>query len=334
MAGAAAGPTPRQDPERVLLGVNLWSMHTTWPDLLDAAVRADELGYDTLSTSDHVLAVVGDQGPVFEGYLTLAAWAQATRRVRLGLLATANTFREPTLLAKMVTTLDHISAGRAFLGIGAGWFEAEHTGYGLRFGAGPGERLRWLGEALPLLRSMLAGESARAAGGRYRPADARNDPRPLQERVPIMVAGDGERVTLKLVAQYGDACNFGFHHGADALRRKDRVLRDHCADVGRDEGEIARTTEIRVVIIRDTRREADRAYAEMRKLNGDAPIWPEQPVGTPDDIFEKLEPIVALGFRHLIFGFPHPHDPESMVRLRTDVLPRLQAVASGGRSTE
>ena len=330
MAGAAARPTPWQDPERVLLGVNLWSMHTTWADLLAAAVRADELGYDTLSTSDHVLACVGEQGPVFEGYLSLAAWAQATRRVRLGLLATANTFREPTLLAKMITTLDHISGGRAFLGIGAGWFEPEHSGYGFAFGAGAGERLRWLGEALPLLRSMLAGEPASAAGGRYRPDDARNDPRPVQERVPIMVAGDGERVTLRLVARYGDACNFGFHHGPDALGRKDRLLREHCADVGRDESEIARTVEIRLVIIRDTRREADRVYAEMRKRNGDAPIWPEQPVGTPDDVFEKLEPMVALGFRHIICGFPHPHDAESMVRLRSEVLPRLQAATGGG----
>ena len=316
----------------MLLGVNLWSMHTTWPDLLSAAVRADQLGYETLSTSDHVLAVVGEQGPVFEGYLSLAAWAQATRRVRLGLVATANTFREPTLLAKMVTTLDHISTGRAFLGIGAGWFEPEHTGYGFRLGAGPAERLRWLGEALPLLRSMLAGESARAAAGRYRPADAHNDPRPVQQRVPIMVAGDGERVTLRLVAQYADACNLGFHHGVDVLRHKDQILRHHCADVGRDEGEIARTTEIRVVIIRDTRREADRVYAEMRKLNGNAPIWPEQPVGTPDDVFEKLEPVVTLGFRHLICGFPYPHDEESMVRLRTEVLPRLQAAAGRSRS--
>lgn len=328
MAGAATRPAPWHDPERVLLGVNLWSMHTTWADLLAAALRADDLGYDTLSTSDHVLACVGEQGPVFEGYLSLAAWAQATSRVRLGLLATANTFREPTLLAKMITTLDHISAGRAFLGVGAGWFEAEHTGYGLRFGAGPGERLDWLGEALPLLRSMLAGEPARATAGRYRPADARNDPRPVQQRIPIVVAGDGERVTLRLVAQYADACNFGFHHGTDALARKERILREHCADVGRDEGEIARTTEIRVVIIRDTRREADRAYAALRELNGDAPIWPEQPVGTPDDVFEKLEPMVALGFRHLICGFPYPHDAESMVRLRSEVLPRLQATAS------
>ena len=318
----------------MLLGVNLWSMHTTWADLLDAAVRADELGYDTLSTSDHVLACVGEQGPVFEGYLSLAAWAQVTRRVRLGLLATANTFREPTLLAKMITTLDHISGGRAFLGIGAGWFEPEHTGYGFRFGSGPGERLRWLGEALPLLRSMLAGEPARAAGGRYGPVDARNEPRPVQECIPIMVAGDGERVTLKLVASYGDACNFGFHHGTDALASKDRILRRHCADVGRDESEIARTTEIRVLIIRDTRREADRVYAELRRRNGDAPVWPEQPVGTPDDVFEKLEPMVALGFRHIICGFPYPHDAESMVRLRREVLPRLQATAAGGGSVQ
>ena len=90
-----------------------------------------------------------------------------------------------------------------------------------------------------------------------------------------------------------------------------RGLRRHCLDVGRDESEIARTTEIRLVVIRDTRQAAERAYAEMRKLNGNAPMWPEQPVGTPDDVVEKLQPVVALGFRHLICGFPYPHDEES-----------------------
>ena len=311
------------DPQRVHLGVNLWSMHTKWPALMEAAVRADRLGYDTLSTSDHVYAVVGSRGPVFEGYLSLAAWAQATVQIQLGLLATANTFREPTLVAKMATTLDHISGGRAFLGIGAGWFEDEHEGFGFEYGSGPGERLRWLGEALPVIRAMLRGDAPTASGPRYRVSAARNDPRPMQQALPILIAGGGERVTLRLVAQYGDACNLGFHQGVDALRHKDQVLRRHCLEVGRDESEIARTTEIRLVIIRDTRREAERAYLEMRKLNGNAPMWPEQPVGTPDDVVEKLQPVVALGFRHLICGFPYPHDEESMVRLIAEVLPRL-----------
>jgi len=130
-------------------------------------IRADTLGYSTLWTWDHLSPIVGEvEGPVHVGWLTLAAWAQATQRIRIGLMVGANTFREPSLTAKMATTLDHISGGRAILGIGAAWFETEHAAYGLPFGDGFPERLRWLAEALPIMKGMLHGGRPTAAGPR------------------------------------------------------------------------------------------------------------------------------------------------------------------------
>ena len=159
-------------------------------------------------------------GPIFEGWLTLAAWAQATEHVRIGLMVGANTFREPALTAKMATTLDHISGGRAILGIGGAWFETEHEAYGLEFGSGFPERLRWLGEALPIMRGMLHGERPTAAGPRYRATAVRNDPPPIQERLPLLIGGGGEQVTLKLVARYGDANNVGGGSRTSSARRR------------------------------------------------------------------------------------------------------------------
>ena len=147
----------------VKLGALCWNQYTDWPAYLEAGVRADRLGFDSLWAWDHLYPIVGShEGPIFEGYLTLAAWAQATQKVSVGLMVGANPFRNPALVAKMVTTLDHISGGRAYLGIGSAWFETEHRAFGLDFGDSPGERLRWLAEALPVIRGMLHGEAPSA----------------------------------------------------------------------------------------------------------------------------------------------------------------------------
>src|SRR3954471_14861762 len=239
------------------LGALCWNQYTDWPALLEAGRRADRRGYHSLWTWDHLYPIVGSSdGPIHEGWLTLAAWAQATERIRVGLMVGANTFREPALTAKMATTLDHISAGRATLGIGAAWFEEEHAAYGLAFGDGPPERLRWLGEALPILRGMLRGERPMAKGPRYRTRAVRNDPPPLQSRLPLLIGGGGEQVTLKLVARYADANNVG--GGIDKVRHKEQVLLRHCDAVGRNPAEIERTTGLGVVVIRDSRKEARR----------------------------------------------------------------------------
>lgn len=307
----------------VKIGALCWNQYTDWPGLLQAGIRADRLGYDTLWTWDHLYPIIGDpHGPNYEGWLTITAWAQATQRVRIGLMVGANPYREPALVAKMATTLDHISNGRAILGIGAAWFEQEAHDFGFAFGDGPPERLRWLGEALPVMRGMLDGTEPSAAGPHYRTDHVRNTPGPIQAHLPICVGGGGEKVTLKLVARYADMCNVG--GGVGAVRRKDAILRQHCETVGRDEREIERTTGIGTVFIRDDRQEAHRLFREAFERNEIDRLWSDQPVGTPEDVADRLAPYLDLGYRHLIAGMPAAYDEESMTRFVTEVKPLLE----------
>jgi len=311
----------------IKLGANCWNQYSDWSSWLAAGQRADGLGYDSLWTWDHVYPIVGSwQGPMFEAYTAISALAATTRRATIGLMVGANTFRNPAFVAKMMTTIDHISGGRAVLGIGAAWFETEHTGFGIPFGDGPPERLRWLGQALPIMRGMLDGTEPTVTEGAYRTHAVRNDPAPVQRHVPILIGGSGPQVTLKLVARYGDACNIG--GSVEALRGKEATLVAHCDAIGRDEREIERTYGIGVPVIRDSRVEAQRVHTQIFRGNGDATPWEDQPVGTPEDIVEKLAPYVELGYRHLITGFPAPYDEETMIRLATEVRPRLEAIAA------
>jgi alkanesulfonate monooxygenase SsuD/methylene tetrahydromethanopterin reductase-like flavin-dependent oxidoreductase (luciferase family) len=309
----------------IRLGALCWNQYTDWPALLEAGKRADRLGYATLWTWDHLYPIVGSSnGPILEGWLLTAAWAQATERVRIGLMVGANTFRSPALVAKMATTLDHISNGRAILGIGAAWFDEEHEAFGLEFGSGPPERLRWLGEALPIMRGMLDGAEPTASGPRYLSKQTRNLPAPVQAHLPICVGGGGEQVTLKLVARYADMNNVG--GGLASVRRKEEVLLRHCETVGRDPSTIERSAALGPVFIRDSRAEAERALKAAFERNGGADVWPDLNFGTPEDVAERLAPFVELGYRHLIAGFPSPHDEESMTRLTTEVRPLLERV--------
>jgi alkanesulfonate monooxygenase SsuD/methylene tetrahydromethanopterin reductase-like flavin-dependent oxidoreductase (luciferase family) len=307
----------------VKIGALCWNQHTDWQSLLEAGTRADRLGYHSLWTWDHLYPIVGDSnGPIFEGWLTLAAWAQATERVRIGLMVGANTFRNPALVAKMATTLDHISGGRAILGIGGAWFEEEHEDFGIEFGSGFPERLRWLGEALPIIRGMLDGTEPTATGPRYASRKTRNLPPPAQAHLPICIGGGGEQVTLRLVAKYGDMNNVG--GSVEIVKRKEAILLEHCAAVGRDPAEIERSTGIGTVFIRDDRAEAERLFRAAFERNRIARLWEDQPVGTPEDVAEKLAPYVEMGYRHLIAGIPATYDEESMTRLVTEVKPLLE----------
>jgi alkanesulfonate monooxygenase SsuD/methylene tetrahydromethanopterin reductase-like flavin-dependent oxidoreductase (luciferase family) len=311
----------------IRIGALCWNQYTDWPSLLRAGIRADQLGYHSLWTWDHLYPIVGSSnGPILEGWLVTTAWAQATERIRIGLMVGANTFRNPALVAKMATTLDHISNGRAILGIGAAWFDEEHVAFGLEFGSGPPERLRWLAEALPIMRGMLEGTEPTATGPRYASRSTRNLPPPVQERLPICVGGGGEQVTLRLVARYADMNNVG--GGVAGVRRKEEILLRHCEAVGRDPAMIERTTGIGTIFIRDDRAEAERAFLAAFARNGKARPWADQPVGTPEDVAEMLAPLVELGYRHLNAGLPAPYDEESMTRFATEVRPMLERISS------
>jgi alkanesulfonate monooxygenase SsuD/methylene tetrahydromethanopterin reductase-like flavin-dependent oxidoreductase (luciferase family) len=310
----------------VKLGALCWNQYTDWKALREAGIRADRLGYASLWTWDHLYPIVGsDDGPILEGWLTLVAWAERTERATVGLMVGANPFRNPALVAKMVTTLDHISGGRAVLGIGGAWFETEHNAYGFEFGGSPGERLRWLEEAVQIMRGMLHGTEP--SGSRYYATrEVRNDPAPVQERLPLLIGGGGEKKTLRIVARYADACNVG--GGFASVKRKDEILRRHCEEVGRDESEIERTAGMGVCVIRDDPAEAERVANDIFRRNGDAKPWKSQLVGTPEQVAEAMRPYLGIGFRHLIIGFPSPYDAESMERLVREVKPALEAGGS------
>src|SRR5512141_1171406 len=216
------------------LGILLWNQATDWPSYLDAVRRIDALGYDHIWAWDHLYAIFGDpHQPIFEGWASLSAAAMATAHTRLGLLVGANTFRNPGLVAKLATTLDHISGGRAILGLGGAWMEPEHQAYGIDFGSGFGQRLDWLEESVSAVQAMLAGKAVTSEpGGHYQFDAARAVPLPIQQHLPIMIGGSGEKKTLRTVARHADLWNA--MGTPELLARKIRVLHEHCDAVGRN----------------------------------------------------------------------------------------------------
>jgi len=205
------------------------------------ATTAENGGFDSVWVMDHLyqIGMVGPkEDPMLEGYTLLAALAARTRRVGLGTMVTGVTYRNPALLAKIVTTLDVISSGRAILGLGAAWNDDEHAGYGYDFPPVK-ERMDRLEEALQICRAMFTETAPTFDGRYYRIHEVLNNPKPIRGRIPILIGGSGEKRTLRLVAQYGDACNlFG---DPDTVRHKIGVLERHCADVGRDPAGITKT---------------------------------------------------------------------------------------------
>jgi alkanesulfonate monooxygenase SsuD/methylene tetrahydromethanopterin reductase-like flavin-dependent oxidoreductase (luciferase family) len=277
-------------------------------------------------TWDHVKAIFGDpEQPIHEGWTTVTAWAMATRRVKIGLMVGANTFRNPALVAKIVTTLDHASAGRAILGIGGAWFRLEHREFGIDFGSGVGQRLDWLDESVGAIRALLSGETVTSPeGGHYAFDDLTISPLPVQERLPILIGGNGRTKTLRTLARYGDMWNaFGL---PAEVRELDGVLRRHCEDVGRDEREIERSINLWLVI-RDSEAAARREWTAWMELNRtplDRALEPSRPVfGTPETIAARLLEYYDAGFTTTIVEMPAPYDRETLERLAREVRPMV-----------
>jgi alkanesulfonate monooxygenase SsuD/methylene tetrahydromethanopterin reductase-like flavin-dependent oxidoreductase (luciferase family) len=312
------------------LGAVLWSQATDWAGFLAAAQRADELGYDSIWTWDHLYAIFGDPDqPIVEGYTALAGLAMGTERADIGLLVGANTFRNPGVVAKSVVTVDHMCGGRAVLGLGGAWFGVEHEAFGIDFGSGFGQRLDWLDEATAAIRALLDGDTVSSeAGGTYEFRDLKLNPPPVQAHLPIMIGGSGEKKTLRTVAAYADQWNaFG---DPETLAHKDSVLRAHCEDVGRDHTQIERTVGGKIVI-RDTESEAREVLEDlmehnrtpMANIDGDHTFW----VGTADEITERFIAYGEVGFNTVLVEMPAPYDRETMERLIDTVRPAVEAAS-------
>ena len=309
------------------VGALLWPQKTTWPELRDAALAADGAGLDSLWTWDHLRAIVGDPDQdIFEGWALLAAWAAITERIQLGLMVGANTFRNPGVTAKAAVTVDHVSGGRAWLGIGGAWFEHEHAAHGIDFGTGFGERLDSLEEAVSAMAALLRGEDVTSPeGGRYGFHELRHRPLPVlgPGRLPIMIGGGGEKKTLRTVARHADGWNVS--GSLETMKRKVDVLAAHCADVGRDVTEIEFTL-FPYVCLRDDPQEARQALRERLARNGDDhdPDPEVDFLGPEERVAEMWRPFLELGFSHVIADLAAPFDHETIRRL-----PRLRALMAG-----
>jgi len=298
----------------VRFGLQLWPQHTTWPEYRESALAAEAAGWDSVWTWDHLLAIQGPwQQPIFEGWELLTAVAAITERVRLGLMVGANTFRNPGLTTKLAVTLDHVSDGRAILGIGGAWFEREHEAFGIEFGATPGWRLDKLEEAVPLIRRLFDGELVTHEGRFYSFKDALCEPRPIQAHLPILVGGSGPKKTMRTVARHADGWNTS--GDVDTVKGQLEILAAHCADANRDMSEIELTISF-PTIIRGTVEAAQAARNNQLQINGtkdggDVPLL----LGSPSTIAEALRPYREVGFSTIIVRMPAPFDRETINRL-------------------
>ena len=265
------------------------------------AQTADETGFESVWLVDHFHTIPQpSQEVTFECWTTTAALARDTKRVRIGQMVTCNGYRNPALLAKMASTVDVLSHGRLNFGIGAGWYEHEYRAYGYDYPDAP-ERLRYLREAVQVILAMWTQEEATFEGQYYQVHGAINQPKGVQKpHIPMLIGGGGEKVTLKLVAQYGDACNV--NGDIATLQHKFDVIKQHCATVGRDYESIRRTTST-LCAIGETEEQALASIPEMvRSRFGDR--IKDALIGTPDTLRQRLAEYEAAGVQELILMFP------------------------------
>ena len=296
--------------------------------IVAVALAAEEAGFDAVSVMDHLHQIppyMARSDPIPEAYVLLGALAARTTRIRLGTLVTAVTYRNPALLAKMVTTLDLVSGGRAYLGIGASWNEDEYRAYGFGEALLPiRERLDRLEEALEVCTAMLTGQEAHFEGRHYRLEGALNVPGPLQpDGPPILVGGAGERRLLRLVARYADIANlFG---DAATVRHKLAVLERHCKEIGRDPAEILKTR-TGMLIVAPTVAEAERRAKDVLRSTGldEETFRARCMAGDPDAVAEQAQPLLDAGLDGLMFFTSGLWTPED-VALAGEAVAQLRA---------
>lgn len=279
----------------------------TWPGgaagiadkLTEIAQTAENGGFHSLWVMDHFFQLGGEYGEpeseMLEGYSTLSYFAGLTRRIKLGVLVTGVIYRYPGILAKTITTLDVLSRGRAYLGIGAAWYEREAQAFGVPFPP-LAERFERLEEALQIIHQMWSDETGPYNGKHYTLAETVNNPQPLSKpRPPIMVGGMGENKTFRLIAKYGDACNLFDAYGFEAIQKKLDALKQRCEEVGRDYNEIEKTS------------------------LGTIHLAPGQMSAA--DVVEKCRSLAGLGIQHAIFNMPNVSDITPLETFAKEIIP-------------
>ncbi len=294
-------------------------------DLIQETTRCIErVGFHSAWLYDHLIIwPTVSQDSCFECWTLLSSLASITKTLRLGEMVTCNSYRSPSVLAKMASTLDNISGGRLEFGLGAGWYEYEYKAYGYDFPK-PVVRIRMLEEALQIIKKMWTEERATFLGKYYQVKEAVNNPKPLQKpHPPITVGGAGEQLTLRVMAKHADRVNIGGYRSYEEYERKFGILEGYCREVGRDSSTITRTL-LRDVIIAETDAEAKKkaervwpleAAFQERRLNSI--------VGDPESCLQQLEKWKKLGITYFINYFPDAVDLEPMELFARRVMPEL-----------
>jgi F420-dependent oxidoreductase-like protein len=287
------------------------------------AREAEKAGFDAIFLYDHFHTVPTPQlETTFECWTSTAALARDTSTIRLGQMVTCNGYRPPSLLAKMASSVDVMSHGRLILGIGAGWYQDEFEAYGYEYPETP-ERLRMLREALQVLKAMWTQDHAQFDGRHYHLRGAINEPKAVQKpHPPIWIGGGGEKVTLKLVAQYGDACNL--NEDLQTVRHKLDVLRAHCETVGRDYDSVLKTMELYAIL--GDKKEVDRIVADTARRTGQdegfVRSWHPW-AGDAERIADVIGEFVEAGMQYVIVNVPNAFEGGVISRFAEEVFPRV-----------
>jgi len=325
-----------QSKHRITFGIDPTLSGATWQSTVETWRRAEALGFESGWVSDHLIAVSSQPlADSLEAWTLQAALAASTSRIRIGCLVTGNTYRHPVVLAKMATTLDHISGGRLDFGLGAGWSREDHDPYGIPFYTFH-QRADRLDEALEVITRLWAdGEYANFEGAHYRLENAIAQPKPLQRpRPPIMIGGAGER-TLRTVARWAEIWNVA--GSPSFIREKGKVLERHCAEIGRDPGEIQRSVLISAIFADDparrdhiieTRRRSD-SPSRGQRAGKYVPMAEDEAVnaillGSPQEIIDHIGRFVEVGVTHFILTVPYPPPKTGPERFAAEVMPAFR----------
>jgi F420-dependent oxidoreductase-like protein len=305
-------------------GLQSSPQHVSYPELLQLWQHADALGYDSAWLFDHFMPINGDPtGPCFEGWTLLSALAAVTRQIHVGCLVTSIIYRHPAVLAKMGATLDVLSNGRLEMGLGAGWFEGETRAYGMPFPP-TGERLARLDEGAQIIRALWTQEESNFTGRYYTLTRARCNPQPIQQPTPpIWIGGQGEKVTLRIVAQRADGWDMDMAP-LDTYRRKLEILADHCQRLGRDPATVRKMIHFGAILHEDEQTVHQRAESLAQRWQTTLDdLKGRVLIGTPRQAAEQLIPYVELGVEHFVLSLAAPYDLRQVELYIQEVAPAV-----------
>ena len=319
-----AQPVLADAPPRVRFGIQTPNQDVAWDDVLATWKEADALGFDSAWVFDHFIPIFGNQeGPCLEGWTMLAALAAETHRLRIGVLVTGNTYRNPALLAKMATTIDQVSHGRLVLGIGAGWFERDHAAFGFDFGT-PRERARKLAEALQVITKLWSEDHPSFAGKYYRLDKAPFAPPNVQKpHPPIVIGGQGKRWIVPLVARYGDGWNAVSGVLPEGVRERRTIIEAECRRIGRSPCPSEVSVLLPLVAITNVPLAGPVVRFGARALvNKD--VAQSILADSPAAIQARIKEYVDAGATEIILSLRPPFDRELLRRFAQEIMPAFK----------